>query len=710
MKKIAGLFLSFILCLGLVCSAPGMMEAAKKPKISSKKITVNVGKSKKVFVRNIKAKKVKKVTWSSKNKKIVTVKKSGKLAAKIKAVKKGKTTVKVQVKTAAKVYRFSIKVTVKKASPVLSKKPVVTQNSMVTKTPLVPSTKPTTSPSEAPTSPSTEPSAVVPTESPSLAPSIEEKNKPEAVETEAATRVSNNFSETVGDFHSIGTSATAQIVEAGYGDSCLKVSGAFGERGEGIGVDLIEAGAKTGEWYEINAWVMMDEISNSGVAIKTKTTINKEDSNSIRSNTGQINAEETGTWKKLTTTVRIPSNCTSLIIYFAPFMEAEDFYLDEVAITSITERGKLSTLSYDALKTTYADYFKIGTAINGSANSNTTLRSPQMSEIIKKHFNTVTYSNMMKPVNILDKAGCTALAEDGKNSEVAVHFDNVTEGLEFCRENGIGMRGHVLVWHTQTPDWFFYEDYDTSKELVSKDVMKARQESYIKQVMQYCQTNYPGVIYTWDVVNEAIDGTNPDTSEGWNLRTQLNGETTLWYQTMGADYVKCAYQAARKYVQDETLTYNDFNTFDPSKTVEIVKMINWLNDGETLVDAVGMQSPLMCDNSWSSVSRMETAIRAFAETGVEIQITELTIKYGSGEVDEALQGSYLADLMERCLSLDTDNGGPANITAVTFFGLMDNYMMYDSDEQNNWLLDKYLAPKPTFLAMTEAVEKYLAIS
>lgn len=77
-------------------------EAKAKPKLSSKKITINVGQKKKLKVKNTK----KKVKWSTKNKAIATVNKKGL----VKGKKKGKTTV------IAKVGKKSLKckVTVKK--------------------------------------------------------------------------------------------------------------------------------------------------------------------------------------------------------------------------------------------------------------------------------------------------------------------------------------------------------------------------------------------------------------------------------------------------------------------------------------------------------------------------------------------------------------------------------------------------------------------
>ena len=70
-------------------SAPAA-DAAKKPALSTKKVTVSKGKSKKVTIKNVKAKKVKKLTVSVDKKKYVSVKKNGKTAFTIKGKKSRK--------------------------------------------------------------------------------------------------------------------------------------------------------------------------------------------------------------------------------------------------------------------------------------------------------------------------------------------------------------------------------------------------------------------------------------------------------------------------------------------------------------------------------------------------------------------------------------------------------------------------------------------
>ena len=110
--------------------------------------------------------------------------------------------------------------------------------------------------------------------------------------------------------------------------------------------------------------------------------------------------------------------------------------------------------------------------------------------------------------------------EDGKSYKVPLNppkFSTVDRCLNICKNNGLKMRGHVLVWHTQTPEWFFYEDWGStgSNELVSIDEMNARLEWYIKTVLNHIKdwedTNNNGerIVTTWDVVNEAISDNAP---------------------------------------------------------------------------------------------------------------------------------------------------------------------------------------------------------
>lgn len=360
-----------------------------------------------------------------------------------------------------------------------------------------------------------------------------------------------------------------------------------------------------------------------------------------------------------------------------------------------------------SLKEVYEEYFKFGTGLNGYSVATDTTNSAAMREIIKHHFNSVTYSNLMKPSYLLDQEKSKMNLSQGVD-EPGVTFDSVLRGMEFARDHGIQMRGHTLIWHTQTPDWFFKEGYESNGELVDRETMLARMESYIRQVLDYFQTEYPGVIYCWDVVNEAVEIVpgHHETETGYSIRTKYGDDLdNLWYKTIGPDYVMYAFEYARKYAAPEVkLFYNDYNTFQTQKTNAIYALASKLRE-HGWIDGIGMQGYMSLNypNLVSGQDNVMKAITKFSELELEIHLTELTIRSDSNDEASMLrQAERYHDLFRLLISLDTANGGPANITSVTVFGLMDHYMFYDNDQTNSRLFDGNLKPKPAFYRIMEA--------
>lgn len=368
-----------------------------------------------------------------------------------------------------------------------------------------------------------------------------------------------------------------------------------------------------------------------------------------------------------------------------------------------------AALSAPPLKEVYRDYFKMGVGLNGVSIETDTVNSKAMTEIIKHHFNSVTYTNLMKPAYLLDQAGSIRNDESG-NPEPAVRFDTVIRGLEFAKANGIQMRGHVLVWHHQTPDWFFREGYRSGGEYVDRETMLFRLESYIRQVLEFTQERYPGVIYAWDVVNEAVENTpgHFETESGYNIRTRYDGtRENLWYRVVGADYVEKAFEYARKYAAPGVkLFYNDYNTFQPSKTEAIYRLAAALKE-RGLIDGIGMQGYM--DLNYPGIRQgrdsFKAALARFAQLGLEIHVTELTIRTpDSSPASFARQAERYFEVFRTLIEMDTQSGGPAEITSVTVFGLMDHYLFYRDDPTTSRLFDGRLQPKPAFYSVLAAAE------
>lgn len=400
-----------------------------------------------------------------------------------------------------------------------------------------------------------------------------------------------------------------------------------------------------------------------------------------------------------TPTPYIPENLPEPEIVSVPAKPTvNESYTDTVPSTSTYDLTE--ALTAKSVKDAYSEYFSIGAAINGTSLETSTAASPEMRQVMKRHFNSTTLSNLMKPEYLLDQEASQTNAANGKEEIPGVKFDDIVDNLEFCKQSGIKMRGHVLLWHKQTPEWFFREGFTEDGDLVDKTTMRKRMASYIQQVVDFCETYYPDVIYCWDVVNEAVE------------TTEDNGyRRSNWYTILGKEYIADAFYYARKYVdEDVKLFYNDFNTFDSAKNAKIIEIIQPLKEAG-LLDGVGMQSYL--NATWPGVPSVKKAIENFAAAGLEIQITELTFRVPNynnvDQWDYIDQGMNYQELMNMLIEMDTTSGGPANITNVTFFGLIDNpYSVFGQNpapDQDCWarLFDENFKPKYAYDGVMDAL-------
>lgn len=316
----------------------------------------------------------------------------------------------------------------------------------------------------------------------------------------------------------------------------------------------------------------------------------------------------------------------------------------------------------DTLKTAYIKDFKIGAAVNTWQLEGAGAYA-KAKALITNQFNSITMENQMKPESLLSKENQTR----GTDTNVLINEEILQKVLKLASDNGLKLRGHTLVWHSQTPEWFFHKDYNVDKSLVSKDVMRQRMESYIKKVLTYCQENYPGVVYAWDVVNEAVndDGT---------MRTSSN-----WYKVYGdAGYVTDAFTFARKYAdKDVKLFLNDYNEYAAAKRDRIYQVVKDLYD-KGLCDGVGMQSHYSMTSP--TIAAAKVAIQKYNQIDpgkIEIQLTELdihnTFRTAADQKSVATKYQSLFNML-----VDSRRNQKINITGVTFWGLTDG---------DSWLSD-----------------------
>jgi endo-1,4-beta-xylanase len=307
--------------------------------------------------------------------------------------------------------------------------------------------------------------------------------------------------------------------------------------------------------------------------------------------------------------------------------------------------------------------------------------NPTWMNLMKEQFSILTPENEMKPDSVLDvNASKKLVQETGDETAVAVHFDAAKALLRFAQSNGIKVHGHVLIWHSQTPEAFFHEEYDPKKPLVTREVMLERMENYIKGVFEFLEENYPGVVVSWDVLNEAID-------DGTNWLRKSN-----WLKIIGEDYPNKAYEYARKYAPEGTLLYyNDYNTAMPGKLKGIVRLLNSLIP-EGNIDGYGFQ--MHHGVSFPTIQQIRTAVDTIAALNIRLRVSELDVTVDNNtEASFRKQAKYYADVM-KILIAHSDQ-----FEAVQVWGLTDTM----SWRSRNFplLFDGRGNPKPAFWAVAD---------
>lgn len=353
------------------------------------------------------------------------------------------------------------------------------------------------------------------------------------------------------------------------------------------------------------------------------------------------------------------------------------------------------TTNYQSLASLAEQYgFKFGTNISSQALSNT-----ELTKLIKYHFNSTTFSNEMKAYSLLRQSASQSNYKN-EQSTASIDFTTADKMVEYAKANGLQIRGHVLTWDADMCDWFFREGYKTDGAYVSAEVMKYRLQKYIEEVMTHFEEKYPGVIYCWDVVNEAVADNNGEfaADDVRHVRTVRGGKTNLFYDHIGKDYVELAFKYAyetRKTLGAEDrikLFYNDYNTFMTYGTnkrdaiVELVKSVNSsVSDGQggylKLCDGIGMQSYIggygqqsgcMKDND---ITLVKNAIEKFASIGVEVHVTELAVRnYERSDEREAEHGAFYKKLMQTYVDINKAaqaKGETGPITSLSIWGLLD---------------------------------------
>ena len=351
-------------------------------------------------------------------------------------------------------------------------------------------------------------------------------------------------------------------------------------------------------------------------------------------------------------------------------------------------QSKSGTIAVPSLKETFKNDFAIGTAIDASQIEQ---KDPKADALIREQFNAVTPENIMK-------------AEVIHPQWDKYNFGLADKLVVFAKKNKLIVNAHNLIWHSQLPPFM--------RKMKDRDSVRQYFTNHINTVA----SRYDGKVYSWDVVNEALN-------EDGTMRKDV------FLDALGEDYVVEAFRLAQKAAPHTKLYYNDYNIEEPKKRAGAIALIKKIKAAGVRIDGVGIQGHWRAYNI--PLKDIEESIKEFSALGIEVMFTELDLSvlpnpwdanvadvnktatnnekmnpYANGLPDSMqlkLTQGY-TDLFKLFLKYSD------KISRVTFWGVNDGQSWL-----NDWpirgrtnyplLFDRQFKPKPAFYSVIETKKK-----
>lgn len=336
-----------------------------------------------------------------------------------------------------------------------------------------------------------------------------------------------------------------------------------------------------------------------------------------------------------------------------------------------------------SLKTVFKDDFAIGTALNAEQIEE---KDPKAAVLVPQQFNMATPENIMKAEVIHPQWG-------------TYNFDLADKMIEYGKKHNIKINGHTLIWHSQLPAF--------ARQIQSVDSFKTFFTDHINTVAG----RYSGKIFSWDVVNEALN-------EDGTMRK------SVFLNKMGDDFVTEAFRLAAAASPNTELYYNDYNNEQPAKRAGCIALIKKVQAAGVRIDGVGIQGHWHVGKV--PLKDIEESIIQYAALGMKVMFTELDIEvlprnFQGADVNQRMKSdpslnpyvNGLPDSVQQQLAKDYQAlfnlflKHKDKITRVTFWGVNDGQSWL-----NGWpvrgrtnhplLFDRQFMPKPAFYKVIEA--------
>ncbi|MDQ8204140.1 endo-1,4-beta-xylanase [Pelagicoccus sp. SDUM812003] len=481
-----------------------------------------------------------------------------------------------------------------------------------------------------------------------------------------------------------GSVSTTVVSTDSYdGDYSLEVTGRTATW-NGASIDTMCKMHK-GDKYLISLWVkLLPGQDPANLRLSLQSTFDGQTSYSTVIGDTQVTSDA---WVNLITEYTFSRDAESMQLYVEANSATVSFYIDEFLLMYLPPIPIQTDIP--SVKDVWADSFPIGAAINPGETVG------QHAELLLKHFASVTADNAMKWSSL-------------QPTEGNFNWGPADTIADFARDNGLLLRGHTLVWHSQVPDWVFEDSSGnplTPGDPDDRALVIERMRTHITAVME----RYADVVTDWDVVNEVIDSNQPG-----GLRI------SPWLEIVGPEFIDLAFQFADEVGTGAGLYINDYSTTNPAKRDALKAVVQGLLDRGVPVDGVGHQMHMNVE--YPPLDLIRQTLETFAEMGLDNQVTELDISAYTNSTDtspvsqETLieQGYRYRDIFELYRELSDI------ISTITLWGMADDNtwlktfpitrddkpLLFDEDLQAKWaywgIVDPSVLPlTPKSLSVTK---------
>ncbi|MBO4731483.1 MAG: endo-1,4-beta-xylanase [Spirochaetaceae bacterium] len=328
--------------------------------------------------------------------------------------------------------------------------------------------------------------------------------------------------------------------------------------------------------------------------------------------------------------------------------------------------GLVSILLSSCAKKTLKDYAAKHGVKTGVAVAVSDLNNEEHLQIIRENSSIVVAENCMKWESV----------HPGKTTW---NWNEVDRMIEFAEKNKIEVKWHTLFWHNQNPR--FLSSLETREQAL--EVM----DEHITTIM----TRYKGRISEYDVVNEMFN-------EDGTMRE------TIWYKTIGPDYIEHALIKARETDPNAKLFLNEYNNEEQGnkKADAMYEMVKDFVKRGIPIDGVGFQLHLATIYPYNAVA-VKSNIRRYADLGLEVSFSEVDVRMLVPPSENSLKTqtkiySSLAKLAKE----------EPNVTSFITWGFTDkqSWVPYTFTGYGDALLyNRDLKKKPVYEAVLKEFEK-----